>query len=129
MQTFDAVTLQVLWTRCISIVSEAAAALVRTSFSTLVRARVETDDLVLVIDEIEGRILAGHGDLDLAGSLDRLEVVSLRGRGCNCCGEQECGGHQAGKYGSHLVHPLGPRVAELSAFAVVFAAHRERCDG
>ena len=31
----DAVTLEVLWTRLISMVNEAAAALVRTSFSTV----------------------------------------------------------------------------------------------
>ena len=36
---FDAVTLQILWTRLISIVNEASAALVRTSFSTLVLNR------------------------------------------------------------------------------------------
>jgi len=34
---FNAVTLEMLWTRLISIVDEAAAALVRTSFSTVVR--------------------------------------------------------------------------------------------
>ena len=34
---FNAVTLEMLWTRLISIVDEAAAALVRTSFSTIVR--------------------------------------------------------------------------------------------
>ena len=33
---FDPITLEVLWTRLISIVDEAAAALVRTSFSTVV---------------------------------------------------------------------------------------------
>ena len=34
---FNAVTLEMLWTRLISITDEAAAALVRTSFSTVVR--------------------------------------------------------------------------------------------
>ena len=34
---FDAVELELLWRRLISLVDEAAAALVRTSFSTLVR--------------------------------------------------------------------------------------------
>ncbi len=37
MRTFDAVELELLWRRLISLVDEAAAALVRTSFSTLVR--------------------------------------------------------------------------------------------
>ena len=32
---FDAITLEVLWTRLISVVDEAAKAIVRTSFSTL----------------------------------------------------------------------------------------------
>ena len=35
--SFDPITLEVLWTRLISTVDEAAAALVRTSFSTVVR--------------------------------------------------------------------------------------------
>ena len=34
---FDAITLEVLWTRLISVVDEAAKAIVRTSFSTLVQ--------------------------------------------------------------------------------------------
>ena len=34
-QRFDAITLEVLWTRLISVVDEAAKAIVRTSFSTL----------------------------------------------------------------------------------------------
>ena len=34
---FDPITLEVLWTRLVSTVDEAAAALVRTSFSTDVR--------------------------------------------------------------------------------------------
>ena len=33
----DPVTLEILWTRMISVVDEAAATFVRTSFSTLVR--------------------------------------------------------------------------------------------
>ena len=49
---FDAVTLQVLWTRLISIVNEASAALVRTSFSTLVR---ETYDFSVILTDDQGQ--------------------------------------------------------------------------
>lgn len=49
---FDAVTLQVLWTRLISIVNEASAALVRTSFSTLVR---ETYDFSVILTDDRGQ--------------------------------------------------------------------------
>ena len=48
----DAVTLQVLWTRLISIVNEASAALVRTSFSTLVR---ETYDFSVILTDEHGQ--------------------------------------------------------------------------
>lgn len=51
-QWFDAVTLQVLWTRLISIVNEASAALVRTSFSTLVR---ETYDFSVILTDDRGQ--------------------------------------------------------------------------
>ncbi len=49
--TFDAVTLEVLWSRLISIVNEAAAALMRTSFSTVVR---EAQDFSCIICDAEG---------------------------------------------------------------------------
>jgi N-methylhydantoinase B len=52
---FDAVLLEVLWTRLISIVDEAAKALRRTSFSTLVN---ESNDFACVITDAEGRSLA-----------------------------------------------------------------------
>jgi N-methylhydantoinase B len=52
---FDAVTLQVLWTRLITIVNEAAAALARTSFSTLVR---EAYDYSCIITDDKGQGLA-----------------------------------------------------------------------
>ncbi|MBA2965020.1 MULTISPECIES: hydantoinase B/oxoprolinase family protein [Ramlibacter] len=52
---FDAVTLQVLWTRLITIVNEAAAALARTSFSTLVR---EAYDFSCIITDDKGQGLA-----------------------------------------------------------------------
>lgn len=54
-QTFDAVTLELLWTRMISIVDEAAAAMVRTSFSTIVR---ESNDFACVLTTPDGRSVA-----------------------------------------------------------------------
>ncbi len=51
----DPVTLEILWTRLISIVDEAAATLERTSFSTLVR---ESNDYALVLTDVQGRSLA-----------------------------------------------------------------------
>lgn len=47
----DPVTLQILWTRLVSIVNEAAAALVRTSFSTIVR---ETYDFAVILTDEKG---------------------------------------------------------------------------
>ena len=52
---FDAVTLEVIWTRLISIVDEAAKALRRTSFSTLVN---ESNDFACVVTDADGRSLA-----------------------------------------------------------------------
>ena len=46
--SFDVATLEVLWTRLISTVDEAAAALVRTSFSTVVR---ESHDFSCVLTD------------------------------------------------------------------------------
>jgi N-methylhydantoinase B len=51
---FDAVTLEVLWTRMIGAVDEAAKALRRTSFSTLVN---ESNDFALVLTDPAGRSL------------------------------------------------------------------------
>ena len=56
---FDPITLEVLWTRLISIVDEAAAALVRTSFSTVVR---ESHDFSCVITDATGRSLVQATD-------------------------------------------------------------------
>ncbi|MBL6456663.1 hydantoinase B/oxoprolinase family protein [Belnapia sp. T6] len=53
-RTFDAVELELLWRRLISLVDEAAAALVRTSFSTLVR---ESYDFSCIVTDAEGRSL------------------------------------------------------------------------
>ena len=51
MTTFDAVTLEVLWTRGISIVDEAAKAIVRTSFSTLSN---EANDFACMLTDARG---------------------------------------------------------------------------
>ncbi len=56
---FDAVTLEVLWTRLISVVDEAAAALLRTSVSTVVR---DSHDFSCVITDASGRSLAQATD-------------------------------------------------------------------
>src|SRR5882672_2843212 len=51
----DAVTLEVLWTRTISVVDEAAKAIVRTSFSTLSN---EANDFACVLTDSRGFALA-----------------------------------------------------------------------
>lgn len=51
----DPITLEILWTRLISAVDEAAATFVRTSFSTLVR---EANDYAVVLTDARGRNLA-----------------------------------------------------------------------
>ena len=56
---FNAVTLEMLWTRLISITDEAAAALVRTSFSTVVR---ESNDFACVLTDERGLSLAQATD-------------------------------------------------------------------
>ncbi|MEO3475575.1 hydantoinase B/oxoprolinase family protein [Roseomonas sp. CAU 1739] len=53
-RNFDAVELELLWRRLISLVDEAAAALVRTSFSTLVR---ESYDFSCVVTDAAGQSL------------------------------------------------------------------------
>ena len=54
-RSFDAVTLEVLWTRLISVVDEAAKAIVRTSFSTLSN---EANDFACVLTDSRGFALA-----------------------------------------------------------------------
>ena len=56
---FDPITLEVLWTRLVSTVDEAAAALVRTSFSTVVR---DSHDFSCVITDASGRSLVQATD-------------------------------------------------------------------
>lgn len=53
--SFDAITLEVLWSRLISIVDEAAAALRRASFSTVLR---ESNDFACVLLDAQGNSLA-----------------------------------------------------------------------
>ena len=53
-RTFDPIELELLWRRLISMVDEAAAAMVRTSFSTLVR---ESYDFSCVITDQDGQSL------------------------------------------------------------------------
>ncbi|MBI3092498.1 MAG: hydantoinase B/oxoprolinase family protein [Candidatus Tectomicrobia bacterium] len=55
MTTFDPIRLEVLWNRLISIVNEQAAALIRTSFTTIVR---ETEDLSCGIFDRAGTMIA-----------------------------------------------------------------------
>lgn len=52
---FDAIELEILWKRLISVVDEASAAFVRTCFSTLVR---DGNDFAIVLTDSEGRSLA-----------------------------------------------------------------------
>ena len=54
-KAFAPVELEILWTRLISIVDEASATFVRTSFSTLVR---EANDFAVVLTDAKGRSLA-----------------------------------------------------------------------
>ncbi|RDE07702.1 hydantoinase B/oxoprolinase family protein [Pelagibacterium lacus] len=53
--TLDPISLEILWTRMISMVDEAATTLVRTSFSHIVR---ECHDYAVVLLDAEGRLLA-----------------------------------------------------------------------
>ena len=55
----DSASLEVLWTRLISIADEAAAVLVRTSFSTVVR---ESHDFSCVLTDTNGRSIAQATD-------------------------------------------------------------------
>ena len=50
-EDFDPVTLEILWSRLISTTDESAAALLRTSFSTIVR---ESNDYATVLMDANG---------------------------------------------------------------------------
>ncbi|WP_203195800.1 hydantoinase B/oxoprolinase family protein [Xanthobacter dioxanivorans] len=55
MSNIDPVTLEILWTRLVSLVDEAAATLVRTSFSSIVR---ESNDYAVVLLDRDCQLLA-----------------------------------------------------------------------
>lgn len=55
MADIDPVTLEILWTRLITVTNEQAAALQRTSFTPIVR---ESGDLSAAVFDVEGRMLA-----------------------------------------------------------------------
>lgn len=77
---FDAVTLEVLWTRLISVVDEAAKAIVRTSFSTLSN---EANDFACVLTDARGYALAQNtGSIpSFIGTLPATVRHFLRGMG------------------------------------------------
>src|SRR5215470_16438721 len=68
--TFDAITLEILWSRLISIADESAAALLRTSFSTIVR---ESNDFATALMDANGNALAENtaGIPSFVGTLPR----------------------------------------------------------
>ncbi|MBI4505565.1 MAG: hydantoinase B/oxoprolinase family protein [Chloroflexi bacterium] len=53
--SFDPIVLEILWNRLVAIVDEAAAALVRTAFSAIVR---ESNDFACVLLDPQGRLVA-----------------------------------------------------------------------
>lgn len=55
LQSFDPITLEILWSRLISIADESAAALLRTAFSTVVR---ESNDFTTVLMDADCNCLA-----------------------------------------------------------------------
>ena len=68
---FDPITLEVLWRRLIGIVDEAAATLVRTSFSTLVR---ESNDFSCVITDDQGHSLV-QSSASIASFIGTLPIT------------------------------------------------------
>jgi N-methylhydantoinase B len=82
MTRLDAVTLEVLWTRIISIVDEAAKAIVRTSFSTLSN---EANDFACVLTDARGYALAQNtGSIpSFIGTLPATVRHFLREMGAN----------------------------------------------
>ena len=54
-QNFDPISLEILWNRLVAIVDEASAALVRASFSTVLR---ESNDFACILLDAKGRSLA-----------------------------------------------------------------------
>jgi N-methylhydantoinase B len=80
----NAIDLEIYWNRLISIVDEAGAALMRTSFSTVVR---ESNDFSVVLLDAEGRLVAqsswsvpgfiGTAPLSLQKMLDKVPKSNL----------------------------------------------------
>ena len=78
-RTFDAIELELLWRRLISLVDEAAAAMVRTSFSTLVR---ESYDFSCVVTDASGQSLvqASESIPSFIGTLPETHVPDIGGK-------------------------------------------------
>ncbi len=74
---FDPVTLEILWSRLIAIADESAAALLRTSFSTIVR---ESNDFATVLMDADGNSLAENsvGIPSFVGILPRALRLLLK---------------------------------------------------
>jgi N-methylhydantoinase B len=74
---FDPVTLEILWSRLIAIADESAAALLRTSFSTIVR---ESNDFATVLMDANGNSLAENsvGIPSFVGILPRTLRLLLK---------------------------------------------------
>jgi N-methylhydantoinase B len=68
---FNAIELESLWKRLISVVDEAAAAFVRTCFSTLVR---DGNDFAIVLTDAQGRSLA-QSNMSLPGFIGCLPAT------------------------------------------------------
>jgi N-methylhydantoinase B len=68
---FNAIELEILWKRLISVVDEAAAAFVRTCFSTLVR---DGNDFAIVLTDRQGRSLA-QSNMSLPGFIGCLPAT------------------------------------------------------
>lgn len=69
--SFDAIELEILWKRLISVVDEASAAFVRTCFSTLVR---DGNDFAIVLTDAQGRSLA-QSTMSLPGFIGCLPAT------------------------------------------------------
>lgn len=68
---FNSIELEILWKRLISVVDEAAAAFVRTCFSTLVR---DGNDFAIVLTDIDGRSIA-QSTMSLPGFIGCLPLT------------------------------------------------------
>lgn len=68
---FDPIELEILWKRLISVVDEAAAAFVRTCFSTLVR---DGNDFAIVLTDAQGRSIA-QSTMSLPGFIGCLPAT------------------------------------------------------